>query len=172
MNALDPATFTLFLLLKMLVTGLIVAIAATAAERYGPLIGAMIATLPVSVGPSYVFLAMEHGAGFIGQAALGTLAINPATAVFITVYAFMAQRFSVVPSLVAALLPYLALAFAIITFQPGLWIIGLSTLLAYGVAMRITRRFATVPQAPACLGNGGTFPCACCSPRPLSPSSF
>ena len=140
--------FYLFLLLKMLVTGLIVAAAATAAERYGPLIGALIATLPVSVGPSYVFLALDHGPAFIGEAARGTLAINPATAVFITVYAYMAQRFSVVPSLLAAFLPYLGLASLVIAFQPGLLTVGVMTALSFALAMVLTRRFAHVPPAP------------------------
>ena len=58
---------------KMWIAGLsalIVVLASLAVERTGPVIGALIATLPVAGGPAYVFLAMEHGPEFI---AAGTL---------------------------------------------------------------------------------------------------
>ena len=34
-------------------------------ERAGPLVGAMVATLPITAGPAYAFLAAEHGAADI-----------------------------------------------------------------------------------------------------------
>src|SRR5918999_485457 len=42
-----------------------VVVATKAAERAGALIGAMIATLPIAAGPSYFFLALDHGPAFI-----------------------------------------------------------------------------------------------------------
>ncbi len=39
-------------------------------ERSGPVTGALVATLPISAGPSYVFLAIDHDAAFIAQGAL------------------------------------------------------------------------------------------------------
>jgi len=56
----------------------IVIVAARLAERAGPFLGAMIATLPVSTGPIYVFLAMDHGAAFIAQAAVTSVASTAA----------------------------------------------------------------------------------------------
>jgi len=50
----------------------IVVSASRAAERAGPFIGAMIATLPVSTGPVYVFLAIDHGAPFIADTLVET----------------------------------------------------------------------------------------------------
>ncbi len=49
------------------------ALASMVAERSGPLIGALVATLPVSAGPVYVFLALDHDAAFIAQSALASL---------------------------------------------------------------------------------------------------
>ncbi len=77
---------------KMAAAATCVVLASLIAERTGPLVAAMVATLPVSAGPIYVFLAMEHDARFIGDAALASLSSNLATAFFCTIYVFAAQR--------------------------------------------------------------------------------
>ena len=43
------------------------------------MIGALVATLPISAGPSYIFLAIDHDAAFIAEGALASLPINAAT---------------------------------------------------------------------------------------------
>src|SRR6516164_9458072 len=48
------------LALKMAVTALFVSVATIIAERLGPTVGALVATLPVSAGPVYVLLAQHH----------------------------------------------------------------------------------------------------------------
>jgi hypothetical protein len=100
MSLTDP-TIT-FLLVKMLTTAAIVVSASLIAERTGPLIAAMVATLPVSAGPVYVFLAMEHGDAFIAEALLGSMGSNLATTTFSLAYVLAAQRFSTLPSLALA----------------------------------------------------------------------
>src|SRR5262245_59205825 len=45
---------------KMAVTALFVTAATIIAERLGATVGALVATLPVSAGPVYVFLALDH----------------------------------------------------------------------------------------------------------------
>src|SRR5262245_37661900 len=45
---------------KMAVTALFVTAATIIAERLGAMVGALVATLPVSAGPVYVFLALDH----------------------------------------------------------------------------------------------------------------
>lgn len=87
----------------MLVTVVIVVIASVLVEKTGPFIGAMIATLPISAGPSYVFLAWDHGPDFIGSSALMTLYVNAATGLFAATYALLAQRLNLAGSLAAAL---------------------------------------------------------------------
>ena len=52
------------LLLKMGLAAMIVVLASLAVERTGPMIGALIATLPVAGGPAYVFLASPACAGY------------------------------------------------------------------------------------------------------------
>ena len=46
---------------KMVVTALFVSVATIVAERLGATVGALVATLPVSAGPVYVFLAPSSG---------------------------------------------------------------------------------------------------------------
>jgi hypothetical protein len=62
--------FALTLVVKMGVTAAFVVIASMVAERAGPLVGAMVSTLPISAGPAYVFLALEHDNAFVAQSAL------------------------------------------------------------------------------------------------------
>src|SRR5437667_9054381 len=60
--------------------------------RCGRVIGALVATLPISAGPSYVFLALDHDAAFIAQGALASLPINAATIFLGLTYVLLAQR--------------------------------------------------------------------------------
>lgn len=101
--------FWLSLSVKMAVTASFVIAASFIAQRAGALIGAMVATLPISAGPVYVFLALEHDAAFIGDSALASMVINAVTAVFSLTYAAMAQRRGLVTSLAAALAIWLVI---------------------------------------------------------------
>ena len=64
--------FALTLLVRMAVTAAFLIAATVTAERAGPLIGGLVATLPISAGPIYIFLAIDHGAHFVGESALGS----------------------------------------------------------------------------------------------------
>jgi hypothetical protein len=98
----------LVLALRMAITAAFVISASIITERSGPVIGALVATLPISAGPSYAFLAIDHDAAFIAQGALASLPINAATIAMGTVYVVLAQRLGVAFSLPAALLVWLA----------------------------------------------------------------
>lgn len=95
------------LLVKMAIAAGIVVGCSLIAERSGPLVAALIATLPISLGPVYVFLALDHDAAFIAQAALGSMASNMANACLFLVYAQLAQRHGTLASLGPALLAWL-----------------------------------------------------------------
>lgn len=84
--------FWFALVLKMAVTGLFLTLATVVAERLGPTVGALVATLPVSAGPVYVFLALDHDAAFISASAVASLALNAITAIYVTIYVLLAQR--------------------------------------------------------------------------------
>ena len=103
-------SFLLALALKIVTSAAIVVAASLIVERAGPFLGAMIATLPVSAGPAYVFLAYEHGPAFIERSSLASLVVNAATAGFIAVYAALAQRHRLLVSLGAAIAFWLASA--------------------------------------------------------------
>jgi hypothetical protein len=85
-------SFWILLAARMALTAAIVVAASMIVERSGPFLGAMVATLPISAGPAYVFLAMDHGAAFIEASTLPSLAINGVTVAFGALYARLAQK--------------------------------------------------------------------------------
>lgn len=105
--------FIAILILRMAITAAFVISASVITERSGPVIGALVATLPISAGPSYVFLAMDHDAAFVAQGALASLPINAATMFLGLTYIFLAQRNNVLVSLGAAVIVWFALAYLI-----------------------------------------------------------
>jgi len=102
--------FALTLLVKMAVTAGFVLVATVTAERAGPLVGGLVATLPLGAGPVYVFLALDHGASFIAESAVNSLAINTVNVIFALTYALLAQKRSLPVSLSVALMLWFALA--------------------------------------------------------------
>ena len=106
-------SFAAVLAIRMAVTALFVLAATLAAERAGPLVGGLIATLPLGAGPVYVFLAMDHDAQFVADSAVTTLAINVANVTFAVIYAKLAQRRSLAVSVGVAFAVWLAMALAI-----------------------------------------------------------
>ncbi len=134
-------TFWLSLAVKMFASGALVMSVALVVARTGPFAGAMIATLPLSAGPAYVFIGLDHGAEFVAQTALVSLSVNAAVAPFIVVYAAMAQRFGLLASLGAALAAW-ALSAALILHSAWTFPICIvATLLAFSLGMVMTRRY-------------------------------
>ncbi len=82
----------LALILKALTTAVIVVAASLVAERTRPFLAAMVLSLPVSTGPAYVLLALDHDAPFIAEAALASLAGNVAIVPAALAYAALARR--------------------------------------------------------------------------------
>src|SRR6201993_2757416 len=91
-------TYFLILAFRMVVAAAFVVSASFIAERTGPVIGALVATLPISAGPSYVFLALDHDAAFIAQGALASLPVNAATIFLGLTYVVLAQRHNLIVS--------------------------------------------------------------------------
>ncbi|HEY4834924.1 MAG TPA: hypothetical protein VII07_09715, partial [Bradyrhizobium sp.] len=101
--------FILTLGFRMAVTAAFIVSASVITERSGPAIGALVATLPISAGPSYVFLALDHDAAFIAEGALASLPVNAATIVLALTYAVLAQRRSALVSCASAVMVWLVL---------------------------------------------------------------
>jgi hypothetical protein len=126
---------------KIVVTAAIVVGAAMATERAGPLLGALIVTLPISAGPAYVFLALAHGPDFIAASALGSLAINAVNGVFGLVYVVLAQRRGLLISLASALAAWTVVAVA---FRAIEWTLVRALLLnaaVYAACLPLAARF-------------------------------
>ncbi len=102
----------LTLIVKMAITAGFVLAATVTAERAGPLIGGLVATLPISAGPVYIFLALDHDAHFIAQGALGSLVTNAYNVIFALTYALLAQKRSLPVSLTGAFAVWIALTWA------------------------------------------------------------
>lgn len=89
--------------LKLGSTAAVVVLTCLAVERAGPVLGGLIATLPISAGPTFVFLAMEHDSAFIGATALGGIRALTGTLSFIIVYGLVVPRWGLLIGLPAAL---------------------------------------------------------------------
>jgi hypothetical protein len=140
--------FALTLIVKMAVTAGFVLAATMTAERAGPLVGGLVATLPIGAGPVYVFLALDHDAHFIAQSAVASLAINMVNVIFATVYVLLAQKRSLAVSLPVALLVWTVLALVVHSIQ---WtVIGalIANIVVLGVCLRLVRplRHVTMPR--------------------------
>ncbi len=98
------------LAIKLILAAAVVVAASVVAERVGALTGALIATLPVTIWPAYVFLSLDHDPAYLARAALSGLAVNAATGVFLLVYARLAQRFQTFVSLALAATCWFVLA--------------------------------------------------------------
>src|SRR5215510_6870162 len=101
--------FALTLIVKMAVTAAFLLAATITAERAGPLIGGLVATLPISAGPVYIFLALDHDAHFIAQSALGSLVTNAYNVIFAVAYALLAQKRTLMVSFGIALVVWIGL---------------------------------------------------------------
>jgi hypothetical protein len=149
--------FLISLVVKMAVAASFVVVAVYSAERAGPVVGAMVATLPVSAGPAYIFLSLDHPAAFIADSALASFVMNAITCVLALVYALLAQRRGMLVSVGTALATWIALA---VLVRPIAWttasaiafnVVVLAGCLAIGDRLRhvrmplVTRRWYDIP---------------------------
>src|ERR1700760_1879607 len=103
-------TYFLILGFRMVVAAAFVVSASFITEHSGPVIGALVATLPISAGPSYVFLALDHDSAFIAQGGLSSLPINAATIFLGLTYTLLAQRHTLLISYGTAALVWIVIA--------------------------------------------------------------
>jgi hypothetical protein len=140
--------FWLSLALKMVVTAGFVIAAAMVAERAGTAIGALIATLPVAAGPSYVFLALDYDAEFISQSAIGSIAAHAATAAFSAAYVVLAQRSGIAVSVSGALGVWFIVAFLLRAVEWTFLGVAAANLAVFTVCIPLTARYRHVPMPP------------------------
>ncbi len=143
------ATVWLPPLVRALTTALLVVSASAAAETLGPFWGALIASLPVSTGPAYVFLSMQHGAEFVAASALSSLAANAATGLFLMTYGALARSASSWSSLGAAVLVWLAASLATQQVAWTPWTAFLLNLGTYGLGLALFNPVHSKEPRPA-----------------------
>lgn len=142
------ATLWLPLIIKALTTALLVVSASVAAERLGSVWGAVIASLPVSAGPAYVFIAMQHGPEFVAASALNSSVANAATGVFLITYSTLIRRFPPWCCLATAVVIWLV---ASIVLQQVSWpapAAAVLNLLVYGLGLFFVNGSKTAEPGP------------------------
>ena len=140
--------FWLSLALKMAVTAGFVIAAAMVAERAGAAIGAIVATLPVSAGPAYVFVALDHDAAFISASAIGSIAAHAATAIFSMVYIVLARRAGVAVSVGGAVAIWFIAASLLRSVSWTFLSVAAANLVLFGICIALTNRYRYVQMPP------------------------
>jgi hypothetical protein len=141
-------TYFLLLGLRMLVSAAFVVSASFIAEHSGPAIGALVATLPISAGPAYVFLALDHDSAFIAQGALASLPINAATIFLGLTYTLLAQRHSLLVSYGSAAAVWIAIAAVIGSLHWSLWGGLLVNAVAFAICTPLMQRYRHAKMPP------------------------
>lgn len=152
----DPVWFPLAV--KMIATAAVVVAASRLAERAGPLIGSMIATLPVSAGPAYILLALDHDAAFIAGSAAASFALNTVTAVWALAYAALAPRAPLVAALGAAYAVWFAGAVLVAAWHPGFAETAAVSAVVLPLAALAARRFAKPVALPPAVARWWDVP--------------
>jgi hypothetical protein len=148
-NAMSPELyFALTLIVKMAVTAVFVVGAIMTAERAGPLVGGLVATLPFGAGAVYVFLALDHDAQFIAQSAINSLAINIVNVIFALTYALLAQKRSLAVSLSLAMLVWIALTWGVHEVHWTLAVAGLANIVVLVTCLMLARPLRQVAIPP------------------------
>ncbi|MBV8925931.1 MAG: hypothetical protein JOZ74_11245 [Bradyrhizobium sp.] len=141
-------TYFLFLALRMAVAAAFVVSASFVTEHSGPVIGALVATLPISAGPSYVFLALDHDAAFVAQGALASLPINAATIFLGLIYTLLAQRHGLLLSYGAAAAVWIAIAGVVGSTQWSLSAGLLINAVAFAICTPLMHRYRHAKMPP------------------------
>jgi len=136
--------FTFSLVLRMAIAAGFVVSASFIAERAGPVIGALVATLPISAGPSYVFLALDHDAAFIAQGALASLPVNAATIFLGLIYVLLAQRHGLLICVGSALAVWFTLAALLRALELSLAGGLIANAIAFAICIPLLQRYTHV----------------------------
>lgn len=99
------------LLLKLVLVPALVALVTLAGRRWGPAVAGWLSAFPVVAGPILFFIAVEQGAMFAAQAAVGTLSAVLGMLAFGLSYAWAATRYTWPWSLSLAYVGYAAAVF-------------------------------------------------------------
>ena len=137
------------LAIKLVATAAVVLSATLIAERAGAFIAAMIAALPISAGPAYVFIAMEHDAAFVAQSALTSLSANAMIAPFLLIGAALINRIGTALSLAIALSAWIAGAIVVLRAPPSIPAAVAINVALFAVCLLLSRPYRKTAIATA-----------------------
>ena len=138
------------LLFKLLLVPTLIAGITLAGRRWGPAVAGWLSAFPVVAGPILFFIAMEQGAPFAADAAVGTLSALLAIVGFGLGYAWAATRFNWAGSLMAAFAAYWVGVTVVATLAPGLaWSVAIAAV-TLAIAPRL---FPVAPALPPSTGQ-------------------
>jgi hypothetical protein len=141
--------FWLSLAIKMAISATFVVSVSFMAQRVGPLISGLVAALPISAGPAYVFLALDHDAAFIASSALASMTTNVITGVFALTYAALAQKRGLIVSYGGALAVWCAFGWAMQQITWSFWLAVMATIVLYTPCLILARRYRAGPMPPS-----------------------
>lgn len=131
-------------LIRLTATALVIIVVTWSVELFGPMIGGVLAGLPITLGPGFYFLVAQAPTSFVEQAASYALLSLCATQCFLLAYVLLGRRAPPALTLTGAILAW-ALAAAILHTLPSpLWLGGLLFALTTVVCLR-TGRHAVRP---------------------------
>ncbi|HUJ67974.1 MAG TPA: hypothetical protein VLW86_00540 [Syntrophorhabdales bacterium] len=107
------------IILKLVLTPILIAVATLAARRYGPALGGWLAGLPLVSGPVSIFLALDEGPDFAAAAALAGLLGLVAVAGFCVTYVLIARKGNWLPAALAGIGAYLLCAIGLARLSVG-----------------------------------------------------
>lgn len=142
---MSPDIFFLFSLgVKMLVAALFVIGATVSTERAGPVVGGLIASLPISSGPAYIFLAFEHDAAFISTSTLASLAMNIGMGLCAFAFVLAAQRLRLWLCMLLAYAVWFGCAILVRQFEWSLLAAALANVVMFPALHFLARPFMEV----------------------------
>ncbi len=122
------------------------------AEAVGPFWGGLIVSLPISAGPAYVMLALDHTDAFIAGSTIGSLAANAVTTVFILIIVKLAPRVPWPVTVGSAILAWLVAASLVRQVGWTLFSASVLNVVAFAVCLWLVRR---TPASVAASGRIG-----------------
>jgi hypothetical protein len=140
----------MLLALKLVLVPGLVAAVTLGARRWGPRVGGWLTALPLVAGPALLFLAVEQGDAFAGEAAGATLVALIGVAAFGVVYGWMAR---VAPWPACLLTGWVVFGLVTVGLSAVAWsppIALVAVLIAYAVSPRLLPPAAgrRTPSAP------------------------
>lgn len=130
----------LFILLLKASFAIIVVVSATmVAERAGPFWGALITSLPVSMGPIYVVMAIDHSDAFIANSTLSSFSVHAAMFVFLATGTVAATRLRPALTVACIIAIWLLCAWAIHSVT---WTVGraiATNITSFTIALIVTK---------------------------------